>query len=304
MVNRFHADLSGDDIHPVHAIVFDDAAARSGYQVNGADTGKIALQADDGSFWLATDHRWIELGALTALADLREACNSHKKDVERHQIRYTDAEARDAARAITKKHAGEGSVHHERYTDDDARKAVGLSVISHNEHNQATTLASKITIQAGGPHDVWIQGGDETSDKPARHTALLGHRQKDILYVNFKGHYTGGTVVGGRVMMDALPDKDPNLDGALWRSADGVMHISLGKTAEKTAASELIQSGTSLPATGEAEVVFPASFQANPVVTLTSWTNARVWVSNVSPKNFTWGTEGGGVTVNWLAVGS
>ena len=57
MSNQFHDEMSGSDIHVINAFTYVDAAARdgaSGLTVN--DEGKVALQQNDRSYWVLTDH--------------------------------------------------------------------------------------------------------------------------------------------------------------------------------------------------------------------------------------------------------
>lgn len=65
MANQFHKSLVGDDNHVVHAYTYANAAARTGATgfVSG-DIGKIALQSDNGSFWILQTIApvWVELG--------------------------------------------------------------------------------------------------------------------------------------------------------------------------------------------------------------------------------------------------
>ena len=51
----FHDDLTGLDIHVIHAFTFADAAARTGATgFVAADVGKVAKQTDDDSYWILT----------------------------------------------------------------------------------------------------------------------------------------------------------------------------------------------------------------------------------------------------------
>jgi len=56
--------------------------------------------------------------------------------------------------------------------------------------------------------DVWIQGGADAEGE-ARNLALLGSRDNDLLYLNYAGEYTNGTILGGKVGIGTIAPQSP-----------------------------------------------------------------------------------------------
>jgi hypothetical protein len=58
-----HRDLSGADLHGIHAFVVADAVERAALLVNAADVGKVAFQLSDKTFWILSDYApatWVQ----------------------------------------------------------------------------------------------------------------------------------------------------------------------------------------------------------------------------------------------------
>jgi hypothetical protein len=58
-----HRDLSGADLHGIHAFVVADAVERAALLVNAADVGKVALQLSDKTFWILSGYdpaTWVQ----------------------------------------------------------------------------------------------------------------------------------------------------------------------------------------------------------------------------------------------------
>lgn len=66
---RFHAALTGDNIHVPYAWTYADSTAREGASGFAAtDVGKLAIQSDDNSLWILTDDdpvTWSQVGGGT-----------------------------------------------------------------------------------------------------------------------------------------------------------------------------------------------------------------------------------------------
>lgn len=111
------------------------------------------------------------------------------------------------------------------------------SVMGHSvdELDWSQTITQAVRIDAGEPGvgvDVSIRGGSAGGPSDARNTALRGDADADVLYLNYDGEYKGGTVIGGKLILDsnavsggwdvwiqggdpAIPDGNPNRNLAL-----------------------------------------------------------------------------------------
>lgn len=69
-----HKNATYEDVHVAYALSYANAAARTAASLVLADIGKIARQADDGSFWIVlsvSPTTWGQMGTGVAASDVK-----------------------------------------------------------------------------------------------------------------------------------------------------------------------------------------------------------------------------------------
>lgn len=67
MANKFHKDITGTDLHVIHAYEYANQSARtSAAGLASTDVGKVARQTDEGSFWILASHSPVTWEILTS----------------------------------------------------------------------------------------------------------------------------------------------------------------------------------------------------------------------------------------------